>query len=156
MTQAGALRTTTEAVGMNRNATAALTLLLASAATLVIWQLGWNGPTYARVLSARPVSVLEPRYVDVVSAVPVAGIAGQPAAWDVVYRQGLRVLHARLPARPGDQIRIGEQRRVIGYDVVWRWRERTGLARVSRRPGNRLPVADGAVLETRRPLPLSS
>jgi hypothetical protein len=141
---------------MNRNATAALALLLASAATLAMWHFGWNGPTYARVVSARPVSVLEARYADVLSAVPVAGSADTPAAWDVAYRQGIRVLHARVPNRPGDQIRVGDQRRVIGYDVVWRWRERTGVARVSRRPGKRLPVADGAVLETRRLVPLSS
>jgi uncharacterized protein YcfJ len=77
-------------------------------------------------------------------------------AWDVSWRDGPRVLHARLPEEPGDQVRVGEQRRVIGYDVVWRWRDRTGVARLGARPGKHLPVVDGAVVETRRPAPRSS
>ena len=140
---------------MNRNATAAFALLLAAAATFGVWKVGWNGPLYARVLSATPVTVREPRYVDVVAAVPAEAEGGTPA-WDVSYRDGPRVMHARLPREPGDQIRVGEQRRVIGYDVVWRWRDRTGVARLGTRPGKHLPVVDGAVVETRRPKPLSS
>jgi uncharacterized protein YcfJ len=139
---------------MNRNVTAALALLLASAAILGIWKVGWNGPLYARVLSTTPVTVREPRYVDVVASVPTTVNGGR--AWDVAYQDGPRVLHARLPAEPGDQIRVGEQRRIIGYDVVWRWRDRTGVARLGARPGKRLPVVDGAVLDTRRPAPRSS
>jgi uncharacterized protein YcfJ len=140
---------------MNRNATAALALLLASAATLGIWKLGWNGPLYARVLSATPVTVREPRYVDVLQSVPAPTGAGGARAWDVSWRDGSRVFHARLPEEPGDQVRVGEQRRVIGYDVVWRWRDRTGVARLGARPGKHLPVVDGAVVETRRPAPRS-
>ena len=142
---------------MNRNATALLALALALAALYGVWRVGWNGPVYARVLSVTPVTVTEPRYVDVVDAVPVPArtVAGErrPAAWDVAYRQGDRVLRARVAKEPGDQIRVGEQRRVIGYDVVWRWRERTGMARMSQRPGKRLPVVDGAVAERPGPLP---
>ena len=140
-------------MSVNRNATAASALLLASAATFGIWRLGWNGPPYARVLSATPVTVSEPRYADVVQAVPVpaARNGAKPVAWDVAYRQGDRLLRTRLPAEPGDQIRVGMQRRVIGYDVVWRWRERTGLARMGTRPGRHLPVVDGAVVDTRKP-----
>jgi len=143
---------------MNRNATAFLVLLLASGATLATWELGWNGPRYARVLRATPVTVREPRYVDVVESVPVSAGAQpgeQPTAWDVAYRLGNRTLHTRLATDPGDQIRVGEQRRVIGYDVVWRWRERTGVVRLGRPPGQYLPVDAGRVVEKRRPTPVS-
>ena len=142
-----------KAVGMNRNATAALALFLASAATLGIWQVAWNGPPYARVLSATPVTVREPRYLDVVESIPVEAGRGEEPAWDVSYREGHRVAHTRVRAEPGDQIRVGEQRRVIGYDVVWRWRDRTGVARLDKRPGRHLPVVDGSVVQTRRPRP---
>ena len=141
---------------MNRNATAFLVLLLASGATLATWELGWNGPRYARVLRATPVMVREPRYVDVVESVPVGAGAqpgGEPKAWDVAYRVGNRTLHTRTATEPGDQIRVGVQRRVIGYDVVWRWRERTGVVRMGRPPGKRLPVEAGKVVEIRRPPP---
>jgi uncharacterized protein YcfJ len=156
MTQRCARRITAEALGMNRNATAALALLLASAATFGIWQYGWNGPAYARVLSATPVSVREPRYADVLEARPAAGPGDRPVAWEVAYRQDGRVLHTLSRVEPGDQIRIGEQRRVIGYDVAWRWRERSGVVRLGQRPGKYLPVENGAVVETRRPLARSS
>jgi uncharacterized protein YcfJ len=129
---------------MNRNATAALALLLASAATFGIWKLAWTGPAYARVLSATPVAVTEPRYADVLESVPVHAGGAQPS-WDVSYRSGSRVGHLRLPREPGDQVRIGNQRRVIGYDVAWRWRERSGVVRLDRKPGEHLPVVDGAV-----------
>ena len=139
---------------MNRNATAALALVLASAATFGIWRLGWNGPAYARVLSATPVTVREPRYADVVEAVPVrasrAPGSAPPLAWDVAYRERDRVLRMRLPAEPGDQVRIGNQRRVIGYDVAWRWRERSGVVRLPSKPGKRLPVVDGEVVSAPR------
>ena len=135
---------------MNRNATAALALILASAATLGIWRLGWNGPMYARVLSATPVTVREPRYLDVVESVPVRhGGSETPVAWDVSYRRQGRILHARLAAEPGDQVRVGDQRRVIGYDVAWRWRERSGIVRLPEKPGKRLPVVDGEVVAGR-------
>jgi uncharacterized protein YcfJ len=136
---------------MNRNTTAFLTLLVASAATLAAWRLGWYGPAYARVLSATPVAVREPRYADVVKAVPVPSPNGPPAVWDVTYRQGARLLHTHTRSDPGDQVRVGEQRRVIGYDVVWRWRDRTGVARLGRRPGKHLPVEQGAVVARRGP-----
>ena len=144
---------------MNRIATAALALLLVVAASFGAWRVGGIGTQYARVVQAIPVSVLEPRYADVVDAVPVTSGAphrGDPRAWDVAYRMGDRVLHARVEGDPGDQIRVGEQRRVIGYNVVWRWRDRTGVARMSMRPGKHLPVVDGAVVEARRPAPRSS
>jgi len=146
MTHRGATRTTAEALGMNRNATAALALLLASAATFGIWKLGWNGPVYARVLHAAPVTVREPRYADVIEAVPAAGRTAQPA-WDVKYRDGPRVGRLLVSQRPGDQVRVGEQRRVIGYDVTWRWRDRMGVVRLGSKPGKRLPVVDGAVVD---------
>ena len=134
---------------MNRNATVALALSLALAATYGAWRVAWNGPLYARVLRVTPVTVDEPRYVDVVDAVPVGPTATPPQAWDVAYREGGRIRRTRMGIEPGDQVRIGDQRRVIGYDVVWRWRDRTGVARMSRRPGQHLPVVDGAVLEVR-------
>lgn len=143
---------------MNRNATAFLVLLLASGITLASWELGWNGPRYARVLRATPVTVREPRYADVVESVPVGDDArpGEaPKAREVTYREGGQTRHVRMATEPGDQIRVGEQRRVIGYDVVWRWRERTGVVRMGRRPGERLPVAAGKVVENRRPTPVS-
>jgi uncharacterized protein YcfJ len=158
MTHRSAWRTAEEALGMNRNATAFLVLLLASGATLATWELGWNGPRYARVLKATPVTVREPRYADVVESVPVAVGAqagGKPKAWAVTYREGSALRHARTTIEPGDQIRVGEQRRVIGYDVVWRWREHTGVVRMARRPGERLPVEAGRVVEKRRPTPVS-
>ena len=146
------------AVGMNRNATAALALVLASAATFGIWRLGWNGPAYARVLSATPVTVREPRWLDVVEAVPVraplAAEGAPPLAWEVTYREQGRFVHARLPTEPGDQVRVGNQRRVIGYDVAWRWRERSGVVRLPSKPGKRLPVVDGAVVTAPRRGPL--
>ena len=136
---------------MNRNATAALVLLLASAALLGAWRLGWSGPTYARVLSVTPVVVREPRYLDVVEAVPAAETTdGRASAWRVSYREGGQVRRTLRPFEPGDQVRVGEQRRVIGYDVAWRWRDRTGVARLSRPPGKRLPVVGGGVSEGRR------
>jgi uncharacterized protein YcfJ len=147
MTYRNAVRTTAGALGMNRNATAALALLLASVATIGIWRLGWNGPPYARVTSTTPVTVREPRYADVVESVRVPGAA----SWDVAYRSGPRIVHLRLSSEPGDQVRVGDQKRVIGYDVAWRWRERTGVIRMASRPGKRLPVVDGSVVETRRP-----
>jgi uncharacterized protein YcfJ len=155
MTHRNAPRIRQESPGMNRNATAAIALPLVLAATYGAWRVGWNGPLYARVLSVTPVTVSEPRYVDVVDAVPVPASDGgkAPGAWDVAYRQGERVLRTRTATEPGDQIRIGEQRRVIGFDVVWRWRERTGVARLSRRPGKHLPVVDGAVVEAPRASP---
>jgi uncharacterized protein YcfJ len=133
---------------MNRNATAALALVLTMAATYGLWRVAWNGPLYARVLSVTPVTVREPRYADVVDAVavPSPSATRPPSAWDIAYREGGRLLHTRRAAEPGDQIRVGEQRRVIGYDVVWRWRERTGTARLSRRPGRHLPVVEGEVV----------
>jgi len=137
---------------MNRNATAALALLLASSATFGFWKLGWNGPPYARVLSATPVAVTEPRYADVGKAVPVRDAGAQPA-WEVSWRSGDRVGQLRLPQEPDDQVRIGNQRRVIGYDVAWRWRERSGVVRLDHKPGRRLSVVDGAVAAPRRPLP---
>ena len=142
---------------MNRNATAALVLLVASAATVGIWQIGWNGPTYARVLSARPVTVREPLYADVVEAVPATALDGGEHAtvWQVVYRQDGQLRRTRSPTEPGDQIQVGEQHRVIGYDVVWRWRDRMGVVRLGHRPGERLPVEDGAVVASRRHRPLS-
>ena len=145
-------------MGVNRNATAALAILLAASATFGAWRLAWNGPAFARVLSSTPVTVTEPRYVDVVQALPVPSepAGGRPVAWDVAYRQGGRLLRTRLGDEPGDQIRVGEQRRVIGYDVVWRWRDRIGVVRMNQKPGRHLPVVDGAVVETRRPVPLSS
>jgi len=141
---------------MNRNATAALAIALAAASTGGIWTLAWNGPPYARVLSSTPVTVEEPRYLDVVEAVPVTDRAGKAEAWDVAFREGDRVRHTRTRSEPGDQVRVGGQRRVIGYDVVWRWRDRTGMARLGQRPGKHLPVVDGAVVESRRPAPRSS
>ena len=142
---------------MNRNATAALLLLLAMAATYGIWRAAWHGPLYARVLSVTPVTVREPRYVDVVDAVavPATSQAGaNPAtSWDVAYREGGRLLRTRRAREPGDQIRVGDQRRVIGYDVVWRWRERTGVARLGRRPGTHLPVVEGEVVGVGPPRP---
>ena len=142
---------------MNRFATAALALLLVAAASLGAWRVAGLGTHYARVLQATPVIVREPRYADVVDVVPVAGDEGREAGgrWDVAYRIGNRVLHARVAHDPGDQIRVGEQQRVIGYNVVWRWRDRTGIARMSVRPGRHLPVVDGAVVEARRPMPRS-
>jgi uncharacterized protein YcfJ len=145
--------------GMNRIATGVLVLLLATTASFGAWRVGWIGTHYARVLHATPVSVREPRYADVVDAVPAAGSdrdGDGERAWNVAYRVGDRVLHTRVERDPGDQIRVGEQRRVIGYNVVWRWRDRTGVARLSARPGKHLPVVDGAVVETRRPAPRSS
>jgi len=139
---------------MNRTATTALALLLAVAASLVAWRGARPGPHYAQVLHATPVTVREPRYVDVVDAVPVGDDDSRPGkvrAWVVAYRAGGRMLHTRVAHEPGDQIQVGEQRRVIGYDVVWRWRDRTGVARVNVRPGKHLPVVDGAVVEARRP-----
>lgn len=139
-----------EAIGMNRNATAALALLLASAATFGIWRLAWNGPLYARVISATPVTVDEPRYLDVLESVPVRnGVSEAPVAWDVAFRGQGRILHARLPVEPGDQVRVGDQRRIIGYDVAWRWREHRGIVRLPRKPGKRLPVVDGEVVAGR-------
>ena len=138
---------------MNRTATAALALLLVVGASPGAWRVAGLGPHYAKVLHATPVTVREPRYADVVDAVPVddgESSAGE-GAWDVAYRVGDRVLHARVAREPGDQIRVGEQQRVIGYDVAWRWRDRTGVARMSARPGKHLPVVDGAVVEARRP-----
>ena len=136
---------------MNRNATAALALLLASAAMLGAWRVGWNGPFYARVTSVTPVTVREPRYLDVVEAVPaVVSPSGKPATWQVSYREGNRVRRTLRPTEPGDQVHVGEQRRVIGYDVAWRWRDRSGVARLTRPPGKRLPVVGGAVAEVRR------
>ena len=142
---------------MNRNATAALALALAATATFGAWKLAWNGPLYARVLSSTPVVVREPRYLDVVEAVPVtaAGKNTRPVAWDVAYREDERILHTRRPVEPGDQIRVGDQHRVIGYDVVWRWRDRVGVARLAKRPGKHLPVVDGTVVEKPRTSPLS-
>ena len=135
---------------MNRNATAALVLFLASAATMGIWKLGWNGPPYARVLSATPVSVREPRWLDVVESVPVrpasAPSDAPPVAWEVTYLEQGRTLRTRLRTEPGDQVRVGEQRRVIGYDVAWRWRDRQGVVRLPSKPGKHLPVVDGAVV----------
>ena len=135
---------------MNRNATAALVLVLASAATMGMWKFGWNGPTYARVLSATPVTVREPRWLDVVEAIPVrperAPADAPPVAWDVAYRQQDRIVRTRLRTEPGDQVRVGEQRRVIGYDVAWRWRDRQGVVRLPEKPGKHLPVEDGAVV----------
>jgi uncharacterized protein YcfJ len=145
--------------GMNRIATGALALLLIVAASVGAWRMGALGTPYARVLQATPVTVREPRYADVVDAVPAAtGDSGRndARAWNVAYRIGDRVMHARVAHDPGDQIRIGEQRRVIGYNVVWRWRDHTGVARMSMRPGKSLPVVDGAVVETPRPPPRSS
>jgi len=144
---------------MNRIATGALALLLMVAASVVAWRVGVGGTHYARVLQTTPVTVREPRYADVVDAVPIAaGESGRTDAreWDVAYRIGDAVLHTRVARDPGDQIRVGEQRRVIGYNVVWRWRDRTGVARMGTRPGKHLPVVDGAVVETRRPAPRSS
>jgi len=144
---------------MNRIATAALALLLVVAATLGAWRVGWSGTHYARVLQATPVTVREPRYADVVDAVPApigGSVSDQVRSWNVAYRVGDRVLHTRVAREPGDQIRIGEQQRVIGYTVVWRWRGHTGIARMNTRPGRDLPVVDGAVVETRRPAPRSS
>ena len=130
---------------MNRNATAALALLLASAATVTTWKLAWNGPAYARVLSATPVTVSEPHYADVVEAVPIRTHGNKPA-WNVAYRDGPRVGRLRVVEEPGDQVRVGRQRRVIGYDVAWRWRERSGVVRLGSRPGKRLPVEQGNVV----------
>ena len=142
---------------MNRIATAALALLLVAAAAFGAWRVGWIGPHYARVLQATPVTVREARYADVVDAMPMAaGDTKDTPVWNVAYRLDGRVLHARVGGDPGDQIRVGEQHRVIGYNVVWRWRDRTGVARLSMRPGRHLPVVDGAVVETRRPGPRSS
>jgi uncharacterized protein YcfJ len=157
MTHRSARRTAEEAVGMNRNATAFLVLLLASGITLATWELGWNGPRYARVLKATPVTVREPRYADVVESVPVdsTNSADGPKRWDVTYKEGSKRRHVRTATEPGDQIRVGEQRRVIGYDVVWRWRDHTGVVRMARHPGERLPVAAGKVVQNRRPTPLS-
>src|SRR6476659_3888429 len=109
MTHRSARRTAEEAVGMNRNATAFLVLLLASGATLATWELGWNGPRYARVLKATPVTVREPRYADVVESVPLADgaqVGETPKAWAVTYREGSVMRHARTTTEPGDQIRI--------------------------------------------------
>ena len=133
---------------MNRIATAALALLLVAAAAFGVWRVGGIGTQYARVLQTTPVTVTEPRYADVLDAVPTAG-----RDWRVAYRLDGRVRHTRVAREPGDQIRVGEQRRVIGYNVLWRWRDRTGVARMSTRPGKHLPVVDGAVVETRRPVP---
>lgn len=144
---------------MNRIATAALALLLVVASAFGAWRVGWIGTHYARVLQATPVTVREPRYADVVDAVPAradASAGDQHGSWNVAYRVGDRVLHTRLAREPGDQIRVGEQQRVIGYNVVWRWRDHTGIARMSNRPGRHLPVVDGAVVETRRAAPRSS
>ena len=135
---------------MNRNATAALALLLASAATLTSWKLAWIGPRYARVLSATAVTVSEPHYADVVEAVPIRGPGDRPA-WNVAYRDGPRVGRVRVEEEPGDQVRVGNQRRVIGYDVAWRWRERSGVVRLGSRPGTRLPVEGGAVVAAPAP-----
>ena len=150
MTHRKERRIRARAMGMNRNATAALVLALASAGTFGLWKLGWDGPAYARVLSVTAVTVREPRYLDVVQAVPVPGsgdASGRPQAWQVSYREGERVRRTLRSTEPGDQVLVGVQRRIIGYDVAWRWRERTGVARLTRPPGKRLPVVGGAVAE---------
>ena len=138
---------------MNRTATAVAAAVLAMGAIIGAWRTGAVGPQYAKVVRATPVTVTEPRFVDVLQVVPVdAATAARPGppAYEVSYRIGGRIERRRLPRHPGDQVRVGEQRRVIGYDVVWRWREHVGVVRLPHRPGRRLPVVDGAVVADRR------
>jgi uncharacterized protein YcfJ len=138
---------------MNNIATGAAACVLAAGAALGAWRAGAMGPQYADVLRATPVTVQEPLYVDVLDVAVVSAPGQHPSAiraYDVAYRLGNRMHSARVHEPPGDQIRVGERRRVIGYDVVWRYRDRTGVARLNGFPGTRLPVVDGAIVEASR------
>lgn len=141
---------------MNNIATAVAACVLATGAAIGAWRVGLlQTKQYADVVHARPVTVHEPMYVDVVDVAPVTS-GDAPRArvlgYEVAYRLGDRVLSTRVAEEPGDQIRIGDRRRVIGYDVTWRFRDRTGTVRMSSHPGPRLPVVDGVIVEAHRPL----
>lgn len=140
---------------MNNIATAAAACMLATGTAIGAWQAGLlQTRQYADVIHARPVTVHEPMYVDVVDVAPVtSGDASRPRVlgYAVAYRVGDRVLSTRVAEEPGDQIRIGDRRRVIGYDVTWRYGDRTGTVRMGSHPGRRLPVVDGAIVEAHRP-----
>jgi uncharacterized protein YcfJ len=141
---------------MNNIATAILAGVLAVGSAFGAWRAGVLGPQYAQVLRSTPITVQEPLFVDVVDVVPVAAAGKRHAGklgYDVAYRVGNRILRTRVASEPGDQVRIGERRRVIGYDVSWRYRNRTGVVRMSSRPGRRLPVVDGAIVEAVRSWP---
>ena len=141
---------------MNNIATAALAVVLAAGAGFAVWRATAPGPQYAKVVHATPVTVREPRFVDVVEVVPVmVPRAGRKPllAYDVSYREDGGMHRMRLARDPGDQVGIGERRRVIGYDVTWRWRNRTGVVRMSAAPGKRLPVVDGRVVDAHPSIP---
>lgn len=71
--------------------------------------------------------------------------------YEVQYQIDGRLLSRRMSKKPSDQVWVGDRNRVIGYDVDWRYRERTGTIRMDRKPGDRLPMTDGAIVESARP-----
>ena len=71
--------------------------------------------------------------------------------YEVSYSRDGQIMSKRVSEKPGDQLLLGEQQRVIGYDVDWRYRDRTGHIRLDHAPGERLPVRDGEVIASDAP-----
>jgi uncharacterized protein YcfJ len=53
----------------------------------------------------------------------------------------------RVDSKPGNQILLGKEDKVVGYDVTYRYQGQEQTVRLDERPaGNRLPVVDGQVV----------
>ena len=136
---------------MNNTATIAFASVLAAGLAFGAYRAGAIGAQYAEVVSATPVTVKEPRYVDVVDVLPVIQ-TNSGVGYEVQYQLEGRLLTRQMSWKPGDQVRVGDWNRIIGYDVDWRYRDRTGTIRMDRKPGDRLPMVDGAIVESTRPV----
>ncbi len=69
--------------------------------------------------------------------------------YEVQYQLDGKLVTKRMSKKPSDQVWVGDRSRIVGYDVDWRYRDRTGTIRTTEKPGERLPMVDGAIVESK-------